>query len=234
MNFLKYFIISAFLLINIQGWAQSKDNIRYIEVRGSAEMEIEPDEMKLFIGIEEYWKEEFQKNKKPEDYKTKVPLSEIEDNLIKSLQKAGIQKEDIKVYGIGNYWRQKGKEFLFSKQLEVKIDDFKKINQLSSLLDAKGIKYLNIGELSHSEINNYRNQVKRDALKDARNKAAYLVESLDEELGEVLLINEVDDGFFRPYLMKSVMADTGAGQESVDQIKNITVSYQVTARFKIK
>lgn len=234
MNFLKYFIISAFLLINIQGWAQSKDNIRYIEVRGSAEMKIEPDEMKLFIGIEEYWKEEFQKNKKPEDYKTKVPLSEIEDNLIKSLQKAGIQKEDIKVYGIGNYWRQKGKEFLFSKQLEVKIDDFRKINQLSSLLDAKGIKYLNIGELSHSEINNYRNQVKRDALKDARNKAAYLVESLDEELGEVLLINEVDDGFFRPYLMKSVMADTGAGQESVDQIKNITVSYQVTARFKIK
>lgn len=229
---LLYILIAVFSFF--PGRAQESGNIRFIEVRGTAEMEVQPDEMMLNIGIEEYWKEEFEKKKEPEDYKTKVPLAEIEDGLIKSLRKAGIEKDDIRVSGMGNYWRQRGKEFLFSKQLEVKITDFSRVNQLASLLDAKGIKYMNVGQMSHSDIEKFRKQVKADALKDARDKAEYLVESLGEELGEVLFITELNDGYARPYMAKNMMMAADAAYESVEQVQNITISYQVTARFKIE
>jgi uncharacterized protein YggE len=226
------FITTLFLTFSLS--AQNNEEVRFVEVRGNAEMEVQPDEMILSIAIQEYFEEEFQKNKEPEDYKTKVPLAKIEDGLIKSLRKAGIEKEDIRVRGMGNYWRQQGKEFLFSKQLEVKISDFSKVNQLSSLVDAKGIRSLNVGQMSHSDLETLRKQIKTDALKDAREKAAYLVESLGEELGEVLSITEMNDGYSRPFMAKNRMMAADVAYETVEEVQNITISYQVTARFRIK
>jgi len=228
-----FFITILFFALTVS--AQNVEEVRFIEVRGSAEMEVQPDEMVLSITIQEYFEEEFQKNKEPKDYKTKVPLAKIEDDLIKSLRKAGIEKDDIRVRGMGNYWRQQGKEFLFSKQLEVKITDFSKANQLSSLIDGKGIRSWHVGQMSHSEIEKFRRLVKTNALKDARGKATYMVESLGEELGEVLSINEMNDGYSRPYMAKNMMMAADAiGYESVEEVQNITISYQVTARFRIK
>jgi uncharacterized protein len=232
---MKHILFITILFFTVSLSAQNSEEARFIEVRGSSEMEVQPDEMILSITIQEYFEEEFQKNKEPKDYKTKVPLAKVEDGLIKSLRKAGIEKEDIRVRGMGNYWRQQGTEFLFSKNLEVKITDFSKVNQLSSLVDAKGIRSLNVGQMSHSEMEKFRKQVKTDALKDARDKAAYLVESLGEELGEVLSITELNDGYSRPYMAKNMrMASDAMAYESVEEVQNITISYQVTARFRIK
>ncbi len=232
---MKNLLILFFLVSTISVLAQTNSGIRTIEVKGSAEIEIQPDEILFIIGIQEYWKEEFEKKKDPEDYKTKVPLAEIEDNLIKTLRKAGIEKEDVKVRNIGNYWRQQGKEFLFSKQLEVEIHDFSKINDLVNLVDAKGIRNMSIGELRHSKMKEFQNQVKVDALKNAREKAEVLVQSIGEELGEVISISETSDGFVRPYAAGAMMMRSDEmAKESIDQIQNIHLEYQVSATFLIK
>lgn len=232
LRILCFLTFTLFTVLTID--AQFADVNRYIEVKGVAEMEVEPNEMTLMIGIEEYWEEEFEKNKEPEDYKTKVPLAIIEDELVKTLRNAGIQKEDVHVTNTGNYWRQRGKEFLFSKQLEVKISDLSTVNQLINQLNARGIKYMNIGELSHSNIESFRKQVKTKALKNAREKAILLLESLDEELGEVLSITEMNDDFVQPYMAKSRMMAADVSPESFDQIQDISISYQIIAKFRIK
>lgn len=226
------FLMLAVLTIPLA--AQNPGEIRYIDVRGTAETEIEADEMTLYIGIQEYWEEEFEKRKDPEDYKTKVPLNKIEDSVIKSIRKAGIDTEDIRVGSVGNYWREQGKEFLFSKQLEVKISDFSKVNQLISLLDSRGIKNMNIGNYDHSDIDAIQKKVKVDALVNAREKASWMLESLDEELGEVLSVSEVSDGYVRPFKAESRMMVADMGFESVEQVQKITVSFQVDVRFRIK
>jgi len=229
------FAIAVIILLNsLLVTAQNDESIRSIEVNGSAEIKIQPDEIKFIIGIEEYWKEEFEKKKDFEDYKTKIPLSEIEDQLIKNLRSVGIEKEDIVVGGLGNYWRFRGKEFLYSKQLVVNIKDLSKINQLMQIQDAKGIKYMNIGELDHSKMNEFEKEVKIDALKDAKEKAKYLVESIGEELGEVVSIIEMSDTNYRPMYAKSMMLSADATPESIDQVEDITLSYQVRAKFSIK
>lgn len=232
----KNLLIAVLLMVSAALAAQpEKALVRSIEVKGNAEMEIEPDEMILVIGIQEYWEEEFEKNKKPEDYKTKVPIAQIEDDLIKKLRQAGIDKEDVKVRNIGNYWRQQGKEFLFSKQLEVELHDFAKINELMDLLNAKGINRMHIGELRHSKMKEFENQVKIQALKNARKKASLLVKSLDEELGKVITITELSTGFVGPMMANEMMARSAdVAEERIDQIRNIKLEYQVQATFRIK
>ena len=231
---MKSFTLVLFTFFTLILHAQEKELIRYIEVRGSAETEVEPDEMMLSIGIQEYWEEEFEKKKEPKDYKTKVTLEKIEDAVIKSLRKAGIEKEDVRVGSIGNYWREQGKEFLFSKQLQVKICDFSKVNQLISLLDSKGIRNMNIGGFSHSEIEAIMKKVKSDALRNAREKAGEMLESLGGELGEVIFVSEINDGYVVPFKAESRMLAADTSHESIDQVQKITVSYQVNVRFRIK
>lgn len=226
------FLLLAFLTLSVS--AQLQEHIRYIEVRGTAETEVEPDEMVLYIGIQEYWEEEFEKKKEPKDYRTKVPLEKIEDSVIKSLRQAGIDKEDVRVGSIGNYWREQGKEFLFSKQLQVKVEDFSKVNQLVSLLDAKGIRSMNIGGFNRSDIEEIRKKIKTQALNNAKEKAGWMLESLGEELGEVLFVTEINDGYAVPYKAESRMMAADAGYESIDEVQKITVSYQVDVRFRIK
>ncbi len=231
---MKSLTVFLFLFFTLVLHAQEKELVRYIEVQGSAETEVEPDEMMLYIGIQEYWEEEFEKNKEPKDYKTKVPLEKIEDAVIKDLREAGIDKEDVRVGRIGNYWREQGKEFLFSKQLQVKLNDFSKVNQLISLLDSKGIRNMNLGGFSHSGIEDIRKKIRSDALRDAREKAARMLESLEEELGEVIFISEINDGYAIPYKSQSRMLAADASSESIDQVQKITVAYQVDVRFRIK
>jgi hypothetical protein len=234
---MKNVFILILLMVALVATSQNKETERLIEVNGKAEMEIQPDEIVFIIGIEEYWKEEFEKKKDFEDYKTKVPLAEIEDALIKNLRNVGIEKDDIKVKSMGNYWRYKGKEFLYSKQFEIKITDLAKINQLTQIQDAKGIKYMNIGELNHSKMDEFKKEVKINALKDAREKAAYLVESIGSQLGEVVTISELSDSYYRPMrpepmMMMAKSADMAA--ESIDEVQNIKLEYQVRAVFRIK
>ncbi|HKJ80128.1 MAG TPA: SIMPL domain-containing protein [Prolixibacteraceae bacterium] len=233
---MKNLIFFLFLSFPVLAIAQTNGTqLRTINVKGHAEMEVVPDEMVLTIGIQEYWEEEFEKNTKPEDYKTKVPLAIIEDDLIKKLRQAGIDKEDVKAKNVGNYWRQQGKEFLFSKQLEIELHDFSKVNQLIDLLDAKGIRNMNISELRSSEMEKFEKQVKTQALKNAQEKAAMLLESLGEELGEVISISEMSNNFVQPMAANEMMVRSADVQhERIDQIQMIKLEYQVQATFRIK
>jgi uncharacterized protein len=102
------------------------------------------------------------------------------------------------------------------------------------LLDAKGISSMNVGGFSHSDIETIRKKIKSDALRNAREKAAWMLESLEEELGEVLSVSEINDGYVIPYKAESRMLAADSNYESIDQIQKITVSYQVDVRFRIK
>ena len=161
----KLFLLAIVLCVwSVVADAQESER-RYIEVTGSSEIEVVPDEIHLLIQIKEYWKEEFVPKSKPEDYKTKVPLEWIEKDLRRVLSRAGISDEAIRVQEIGDYWRQKGKEFLIGKQLDIRFTDFEKINAVIKKIDTKGIESMRIGELKHKDLPNYRKQGKIEALK---------------------------------------------------------------------
>lgn len=154
-----FLLVFAMLAWSIVADAQETDS-RYIEVTGSSEIEVVPDEIHFLITIKEYWAEEFDRKSKEEDYRTKVPLQWIEKDLRKVLRKVGIPDEAIRTQEIGDYWRQRGKEFLIGKQLDIRLTDFEKVNAIVKLVDTKGVESMRLGELKHKDLPMYRNKVR--------------------------------------------------------------------------
>lgn len=210
---------------------------RYIEVTGSSEISIEPDEILFIIRIQEYWKEEFEEKAKEKDYKTKIPIAYIERELMSALRRAGVSQEDVTVQEVGDYWRQRGKDFLIGKQLEIKLTDLKTIDKINRRINTNGVTYMGIGELKNKKIAQYRKQAKIEALQAAQEKAAYLLEGIGKQLGEVISIVEPQENpFVHGYSQRLVSNSSSSATESgsIENIRKIKLRYEITARFGIK
>lgn len=222
-------------------FAQTTDNkppVKKIEVNGSAEMEITPDEIFINITLREYM------NKS-----TKVGITKLEAQLQKAVQDAGIAKENFTIenvfgYNYDQWWRKKKKDddFMARKQYRLKLNRLDKINGILAAVDEEGIESVNIASFSHSKMEEYRKQVKMDALKAAKAKAEYLLGAIDEKIGGVLEIQEFNTDQYsdvRPEManvrMFSAKAADGAGvPDSNIDFKTIKVRAEIKAVFGIK
>ncbi len=99
-------------------------DLQTIEVTGQHSLSIDPDEIHFTINFEEYWKELFE-SKKWEDYKTKIDITTIENNLIDELEQLEIKKSQISLKHTGKHWRHRGKDFLVNKNIEIILTDFR-------------------------------------------------------------------------------------------------------------
>ncbi len=175
------------------GLSQSKTNntMKTIEVTGSAERQVTPDEIIFSISIEEYWEEEFQ-GKKHEEYRTKVEIETIEDSLMSELKELNISMKDITLKHTGNYYRQRGKDFLISKTIELSLSSFERANEISNNLNTRGIRNMSVTRLKHTDVNDIKLEVQGEALKNARIKADYLAAASGLKVKGVVAIVEVD------------------------------------------
>lgn len=222
-------------------FAQTTDNkppVKKIEVNGSAEMEITPDEIFINITLREY----MNKN-------TKVGITKLEAQLQKAVQDAGIAKENFTIenvfgYNYDQWWRKKKKDedFLARKQYRLKLNRLDKINGILAAVDEEGIEAVNVASYTHSKMDEYRKQVKMDALKAAKAKAEYLLGAIDEKIGGVLEIQEFNTDQYsdvRPEMANVRMyaakaADAAGVPDSNIDFKTIKIRAEIKAVFGIK
>ena len=220
------------------------EKFRYIEVTGTSEVEIIPDEIHFVIGIKEYFEEEFDGKSKPEDYRTKVRIEDIESQMREALHSIGITDNDIRTQDVGDYWRERGLDFLIGKNLDITLHDFTMIDRIISVIDTKGVSSMRIGEMSNKDILKYHEQGKKDALLAARNKAEYMAEALGEEIGKVLSIEEHGGGTDHYTVVQNSKlrmdgaalgsAEAAAAAPASDAFRTIKYTYSVTCRFALK
>ena len=222
-------LLLAFCLLTVLS-LQAQTNECYIEVTGTSEIEIVPDKIHYLIEIREYFEEEFDGKSKPEEYRTKVPLSKIEQGLRESLTEAGIPQNAIRTQEIGDYWRQQGQDFLVSKKFDITLTDFNQINEIVKRIDTKGVHYMRIGELENKEILAYHQKGKIEALKAAQKKATYLVEALGKKLGDVIRIVEEGSGNAFQFAQSNVLSSDATSFENFRTIKK---NYSMQVRFEI-
>lgn len=223
-------------VIGISRAQEVKSNLRFIEVTGSAETSVEPDEIRFQIGIQEYWKEEYERGKKYKDYITKIPLIEIEKNLMRSLVSVGIAKDQIVIKEIGQNWNRSGKDFKKSKTFELVLTDLKEVNDILAKVQIKGINSMRIAALKNKDIVKYREQVKIEAMKAAKKKAGYLLESVNEELGSVISVIELDESIpiWRPENILSNSIISSNDSDINQSMRKIKLKYEIKVRFEIK
>ena len=225
----KLFILAALITFSFGAFAQNIDLRRKIDVVGLAEQEVTPDIINVSISLKEYL-----------NGKTKVTIEQLEDQLQKAVNEAGIAKTDFTVNNINSYnyaiEKKKNPDFLASKQYGIRFTDLNKFNQIISKIDPKGIQSTNIDSYDYSKMDQIKNELKLKALMAAKAKATYLLNGLGEKLGPVLNISESDNSSFpQPrnvmYMAKSAMAADVA--ESDIDFKKIKLSFQINATFEI-
>lgn len=218
------------------------ERYRYIEVTGTSEVEIVPDEIHFIIGIKEYFEEEFDGVSKPEQYKTKVQISTIESRLRDALHSIGITDNDIRTQEVGDYWRERGMDFLIGKNLDITLHDFTTIDSIISVIDTKGVSFMRIGEMTNKDILKYQEQGRKDAVIAARRKAEYMAEAMGEKVKEVLSMVEQGSGIDNYTIVQnSKLRTDGAALGSVsaaapasDAFRTIKYTFSVTCRFSLK
>ena len=234
------FILLALSSGILHAGSPEDDQSHYIEVTGSAEMEVAPDEVVLIIEMQEYWKEEFEKKREFEDCKTKVPISTIEKDLRSCLDSLGIPENDIILRDVGNSWRYFGKELLINKQIQLRLSDMDKINEILMRIDTRGVSSMRIAELKNKKLTEYRKQVKVEALKAAKEKADYLLGSIDRETGDVIFVEEKENAgnnnpwFIQERNLLSNVSMNSPNDGGIEELRTIKLRYEVKARFEIR
>jgi uncharacterized protein YggE len=226
----KLFIVAAFILFTYGAFAQNVDLRRKIEVTGIAEKEVTPDIINVSISLQEYL-----------DGRKKITIDQLESQLESAVKQAGIPKEDFtisNVSGWNNTWqKKKNPDFLASKQYSIRFHDLDKFNQILSKIDPKGIQSTNIDSYDYSKMADLKRELKIQALQSAKEKATYLLGSINEKVGRPISITESDNSSFptpRPVMYKAMsMSVNSVPADSDIDVKPIRLNFQIQAVFEI-
>ncbi|MCL8537212.1 SIMPL domain-containing protein [Chryseobacterium gallinarum] len=221
---LKHFLLIGVLTLGSFINAQEvKKNA--IEVTGVAEMEVEPDEITFSIGIKA---------------DNKNDLADNEKKLFETLKNAGVKNEDIKFKSM--YQNLYSKTVKFTKNFQFKANAKSNISKIFEDLNQKWVSSLNISEVNNTKIADFRKTVKINALKAAKEKADYLLESMGKKTGSVIEIVEIEDytsDMVMPVAYKGRMSNVQMEMAdapvdySFDNIENIKLKYSIKTRYEI-
>ena len=233
------FMISA--MMTLSSFAQNNVNPypRTITVNGSAEMEITPDEIYVQVHLKEY------------DKKSggKVSIDKIRQDFLTAVRSLGLPDTSITVsgYDANNYnpwWRKKNKkeDLHASITYQVKLRNTAQIDQLVDKLDDNATQNFYISRTTHSKLEEFRRNLKIQAVRAAREKADYLAEAGNAKVGVPITINEPGE-YYQPYygdmasnrMMKAEMAQqTSAPEQPQADFKKMKLRYEVNVVFELK
>lgn len=226
---MKYLIITTALLIATIAQAQTTKP-KSIEVQGYAERTVTPDEIYIRITLKEYKSGNKVKN-----------MNSLESELVKSIKKLGIDSDHLtidNIYGYNWNWKKKKTdEYLATKSFRLKLKDVKLVNNLIERLDPEGLNSINLAEVSHSNIDAIKLELKAEALKNAKEKAAFLLGAIDEELGTAVEIQEVNYGYQSPIYARGKAysaAESNVNNQSNLEFKSIDIKSEFRVVFEIK
>ena len=225
----KLLIVAVLSLCSYGAFAQSVDLRRKIEVTGIAEKEVTPDIIYVTISLQEYL-----------DGKKKNTINQLENQLESAVKSAGIAKEDFTISNVSAWnntlQKKKNPDFLASKQYSIRFHDLNKFNAILSQVDPKGIQSTYVESYDYSKMPQLKQELKVQALLAAKEKATYLLNSINEKVGRPINITESDNSSFpspRPmYANRALVASPQSSDSDID-IKPIKLSFQVQAIFEI-
>jgi uncharacterized protein YggE len=216
--------------------AQTEPERRVIEVSGSAERWITPDEFTFKITLNERM-----------ENKQKITIEQLETALRNELASLGVDvAKDLSIFDISStYFRQKKvRDVLGSKDYRLKLRDVNKISRLQDIADRLNVGKLDLIDTEHSQITQLRRETKMDAMKAARDKADYLLGSIGQRAGKPIYIKEEPDETPRSpyanYTSNTVGSNISSGlmvardDNSPLSFSQIRLRYVIVAKFEIE
>jgi uncharacterized protein YggE len=230
-------LILATMIFPLLGFGQviaEKPMPRMIEVTGSAETMVTPNEFSFKITLVERIEK-----------KDKITIEEQEIALRKGLEKLGIDvQKDLTIFDLASTYisRKRLKDTLAAKDYRLKLNDIEKIGKLQDLADELNVSRLELLESTHSELMRFRKETKMDAMRAAKMKAAYMLDAIGEKLGQAVFVQEVPEegdglriaGGVLSNGRSNIMENDGADAATSLNFTKIRLRYEVLARFEIQ
>ena len=235
---MKTHIIAFLFLLALNSCAQDKQP-GFIEVTGSAEMTVVPDDLELEIVL-------------GHPGSTKHPAEELDNRMFDALEAHHIPKSALSFVSVDNpyywyYWWYEYRHYYNTKTYKLKLDcskyDFSFINDIKP----EYIRSIRITKSSHSQITAYRKQVKVEAMKAAKEKAADLLESIGQKAGRVFEVIELPEpvnnnyNWYNRYDIQNISSNMIVSQPSSgnnndageSHIPAIRLRFEIKAKFEI-
>ena len=233
-------VLFAFILVKVEA-QDVKPFPKTITVTGSAEMEIVPDEIYVQVDLKEYQRKG-----------DKTSIDKIKTDFLNNLKAIGIPDSLISIAayegenGNANQWWKKKKskddDLLASIAYQIKLNSSAQVDKLVNVLDDEATSNFQVIRTSHSRINEFRKQLKIQAIKAAREKAFYLADAINEKVGEAITINEPNENIL-PYYGRASFAnsntistgfDNGDFNQGTVDFKKMKLKFEVTTVFSLK
>jgi uncharacterized protein YggE len=210
-----------------------------ISVNGSAQKEVTPDEIYVQVSLREY-------DKKGDG---KVDIESIKNNFLAACKSIGLNDTDVVVQSYdgwnGNLWwyKKKKKENPDMKAgitYWVKVNSTGKMDELVNKMDDEATQSFSIARTDYSKMEELRKELKIEAIKAAKEKAAYLAGAINEQVSSAITINEPNevDNYPRPMysnmmLKSEAVNDNAAPPMNVD-FKKMKIQFDVNVVFALK
>jgi uncharacterized protein YggE len=216
---------------------KSEQEPPYIEVSGTAEKEVVPDEIYLRIVLRERYAG-----------KTKVTLEEQEEKLkaaVKALaiNPANLSLADANADYVKVHWQKK--DVLTQKNYSLKVSDAETLGRVLQELERLEITDAAIARVSHSQLEVLRKEVRIAAIRAARDKADYLLTAIGEHPGKPLIVreeNHPDNAALSNVLLNRAVYSPGSAPESSKakgsdedlQFQKVKIQSTIYVKFAIK
>lgn len=228
---MRYTFILVFLFACSGAFAQHEmfKGEPFIEVTGTAETEIEPDEITLLIRLKEF-----------EENRSKTDLEKLDKDFLAALKKSGIEKKRLVLADAGSKLDKLGKrdkDAFREKSYELMLTGAAEVDKLLTALQPVAVDVVTITRIHHSQLEKHKLDLKLKALQAARSKAEMLLKGIGNEVGKPLMIREWDNDPI-PMVKANVMVRQEsmgfADDEASMEFKKIRLRAQVHAQFEIK
>ena len=234
---MKNLFLFLFLFQAIIANAQFQKNFideNYIELTGTSQLEITPNEIYLTIVIDEANK------------KLKLSVEKQEALMINELTKNNIKLEEnfsVKDFTSSyKYYFFKQTDIKKSKTYELKVSTAKELGKVYESLERIGISNISISKVDHTAIEDYKLETKVKAIKIAKLKANKYAEAIGQGIGKAIHIQEQNVNISQNYNQLNEVVVRGYGSISKNQkfnfenleFSNIIINAQVHVKFQLK
>jgi uncharacterized protein YggE len=223
----KFLVAFTAMVFTLSATAQEAEN--YIQVNGLSEIEVVPNQIYLSIVLDE------------SDTKGRQAIESQRREMVTLLKEIGIDTDkSLSIEDMSSNYFKRGNS-LSKASYQLLLSSSEQVVKVYDALATIGISDINIVRVSHSDIEQFKSQCRKEAMINAKKVATELAEAIGQSVGSCIYIYDANRDVTHTYhndrivmrAMAKATNETTTIEEEPIEFKKIKLSYSVNAKFRI-
>lgn len=214
------------ILFSVVAFAQQQDH--KVTVTGEGKVYVVPDEVVIRARVEH-------SGESPAVVKRKN--DEVVNNIFKYLESQGVPSKNIQseYINLNKDYHYDSKEYSYSanQAISIQLEDLEKYETIMSGLLESGLNRIDGVEFKSSRKEELKSEARKQAMLNSKEKAAELVGALDQTLGNVINITEIENNEFQPVVRAMEMKSSDSGNAQTIAPGEMEITVKVNVSFEI-